>query len=349
MKRYALIPAYQPDALLAELTAQLEYSGFEVLLVDDGSGPAYQSTFDACTACQVLRHTENRGKGAALKTGLSWLKHNAHAPYVVVSADADGQHLPSDILAAAEEAQLHPDSLILGERSLGPQAPLRSRLGNGLSRLLFRLCTGSWVRDTQTGLRACREGLVDWLLSVDGSRYEYEMNVLLAAGPAQVPLRSVPIQTIYRPGNPTSHFRAVRDTGRILGQVLRFSAASLVSFGVDFGLFCLFSGLTGLVVLSNVLARLFSAGVNFTLNRSLVFREQGDWRSQLSRYALLAAAVLLCNSLILRALTLGGIPAPAAKLVTELGLFLCSYAVQRRFIFPHREQRRALPGKEEFL
>jgi putative flippase GtrA len=164
------------------------------------------------------------------------------------------------------------------------------------------------------------------------------MNVLLEAARRGIPLRELRVETVYQPGNPTSHFRTLRDSGRILGEVLRFSAASLVSFGVDFGLFCLFSALTGLVAASNVFARLISAAVNFTLNRRLVFQEQGGWQKQAQRYALLASGILLCNTLILKALTLGGLAAPGAKLLTELGLFVCSYAVQRRFVFAKREE-----------
>lgn len=348
MKRYALIPAWQPDETLVHFTRELEHEGFEVLLVDDGSDAACAPVFDAAESCQVLRHPENRGKGAALKTGLAWLREHERAPYVVVTADADGQHRSADVLRCAEEAQLHPDSLVLGTRAFDGDVPLRSRLGNGITRLIFRLSSGHWVGDTQTGLRAFRETQIDQLLRIPGTRYEYEMNMLLECSRQGVPLRELPIETVYEPGNPTSHYRALRDSGRILGEILRFSAASLVSFCVDFGLFCLFSGLTGMVALSNVAARLFSAGVNFTLNRSLVFRGQGDWGAQLRRYALLAAGVLLCNTLILKALTLGGVPAPAAKLVTELGLFACSYAVQRRFIFRTREEQH-LQKKEEFL
>jgi putative flippase GtrA len=96
--------------------------------------------------------------------------------------------------------------------------------------------------------------------------------------------------------------------------------------------------LTGLVAVSNVLARLISAGVNFTLNRRLVFQKQGEWQKQAQRYVLLAAGILLCNTLILEALTMGGLAAPGAKLLTELGLFACSYVVQRRFVFNKREE-----------
>jgi putative flippase GtrA len=177
------------------------------------------------------------------------------------------------------------------------------------------------------------------------------MNVLLEAKRREISLREVTIQTVYQPGNPTSHYRPLRDTLRIAGELLRFSGASLVSFGVDYSLFCLFSGLTGLVALSNVTARLISAVVNFQLNRRLVFGAQGDGTAQAKRYALLAAAVLGCNTLILKALTLAGLAAPAAKLVTELALFVCSYAVQHRYVFRTEEPPRleGARGEEKAL
>jgi glycosyltransferase involved in cell wall biosynthesis len=352
MKRYALIPAYQPDETLVRFSHQLEHQGFEVVLVDDGSDAPCAELFRQAEAAVVLRHNMNRGKGAALRTGLQWLKEHGEGPFVVVTADADGQHLAPDVLRVAEEAQRHPDSLVLGARAFEGDVPLRSRIGNGLTRLIFRFSAGTWVGDTQTGLRGFREGQLDFLLSVAGERYEYEMNVLLEAARRGVPLRELRVETVYQPGNPTSHFRTLRDSGRILGEVLRFSAASLVSFGVDFGLFCLFSALTGLVAVSNVLARLISAGVNFTLNRRLVFQKQGEWQKQAQRYVLLAAGILLCNTLILKALTMGGLAAPGAKLLTELGLFACSYAVQRRFVFAKGEERpnplKNLQKKEKF-
>lgn len=347
MKRFALIPAYQPDQTLVSLSAQLEHEGFGVIVVDDGSGENYASVFAALEDSVVLHHSENRGKGAALKTGLNWLLDHFQGPYVVVTADADGQHTPEDILRVGEEAQLHPDSLVLGTRRFEGSVPLRSRLGNSVTRFLFRLCAGSWVGDTQSGLRAFREGLVEFLLSIPGARYEYEMNVLLEAKRRCLPLRELPIATVYQPGNPSSHFRALQDSGRILAQVFRFSAVSLVSFGVDYGLFCLLTTLTGLAAASNIMARLVSASVNFTLNRKLVFSAEGSSKGQALRYALIALALLGCNTFIVQALILGGVSAPVAKLVTELSLFLGSYAAQHRFVFAPSQEPKIMNVRKE--
>ena len=204
-----LIPAYKPDSSLLELISNLnsqaqqegqqEGQKLSILLVNDGSGPAYDPLFaqakeigQALADLHILTLPENGGKGAALRAGISWAQKQAPGQ-VIISADADGQHLPADILAlgretekAAEEGQ---KSLLLGVRTLeDPQAPqqkvpLRSRVGNALTAFLFGLSTGQKVADTQTGLRGFTPQILPWLLKVPGDRYEYEFNMLLRAQP----------------------------------------------------------------------------------------------------------------------------------------------------------------------
>ena len=70
----ALIPAYEPDRKLIGLTADLKDRGFDIVVVDDGSGPEYMELFeDLSQMATVLTHAENRGKGAALKTGMNYI------------------------------------------------------------------------------------------------------------------------------------------------------------------------------------------------------------------------------------------------------------------------------------
>ena len=118
MKRFVLIPAYQPDETLLTLVMQLRLLGLDPVVVDDGSGDGYAHIFRACSAhATVLTHAENRGKGAALKTGLACLRERAAPPYAVATADADGQHAPNDILRVLEAAADAPDTLILGSNT----------------------------------------------------------------------------------------------------------------------------------------------------------------------------------------------------------------------------------------
>lgn len=93
--------------------------------------------------------------------------------------DCDGQHLPEDMMKLLEFAGAHRKALVLGVRTVGAEMPLKSRLGNKITRMIFRLVSGVKVSDTQTGLRAFDAEMIQKLLSVEGERYEYEMNVLM--------------------------------------------------------------------------------------------------------------------------------------------------------------------------
>ena len=74
-KRFiALIPAYEPDEKIKKIADELLEKGFDIVVVDDGSGPDYAELFDELSQnLTVLTHTENRGKGAALKTGMRYI------------------------------------------------------------------------------------------------------------------------------------------------------------------------------------------------------------------------------------------------------------------------------------
>ena len=336
-RRIALIPAYEPDEKMLALLPQLTAAGLAVVVVDDGSGPDYAPLFEAAKAYgTVLTHPENRGKGAALKTGYRWLLEQDGDPFTVVAVDADGQHRLPDVLRLCEEAEKTPDTLVLGGRAFQGKVPLRSRMGNAITRFVFTLSTGLRVHDTQTGLRACGRALLPFLLSVEGDRYEYEMNVLLRCSRDKVPLREVPIETVYIDGNASSHFNALRDSARIYREILKFSLSSLAAFIVDyllFALLCLFLR----EWTANILARLCSATVNFTINRKLVFRSDKPLLRSALEYALLAAAILAGNTLVLTLLVeRAGMPELLAKLIVELLFFLLSWTVQRCLIFRRR-------------
>ncbi len=255
-----------------------------------------------------------------------------------MTVDADGQHLLQDVLRICLAAQQEPEALVLGGRSFAEKVPLRSRLGNGLTRWVFRLSTGVRVYDTQTGLRAFSRALLPELLEIPGRRYEYEMNMLMDFARRGRPIRELPIQTVYLDGNRSSHFRPLQDSARVYGEILKFSAASLVSFLLDYGLFSLLSALGGAVTVSNLGARLVSGIANYSLNRRLVFESKAGLGRSGLQYVLLAAAILAVNTLALWLLvTLLGWNRYLAKLLVELLLFAVSYVVQKRWIFHRRE------------
>lgn len=174
-----LIPAYKPDQSLLRLAHALKTQdpGAEILVIDDGSGSTYTPIFTELRldGATVHTHPVNRGKGAALRTGIEWARANRPGE-ILVTADADGQHLPQDIFRVGVRAESlaasGQRSIILGVRTKpdpnageeGTKVPLRSRVGNSATVGFFALATGKHVADTQTGLRAFTPQILDWLL-----------------------------------------------------------------------------------------------------------------------------------------------------------------------------------------
>ena len=334
LTRIALIPAYMPDEKMTQTARKLKQEGFEVVIVNDGSPKEYDSIFeDAAHYAELICHEKNRGKGEALKTGLEFIRRCCEAPYTVVNADADGQHTITDIIRVAQIAEVNRSSLVLGSRRMEGKVPFKSRFGNTITRFVYRLSTKASVYDTQTGLRAYSDKLIDKLIEIKGSRYEYEMNMLLELPREGYEIKEVWIDTVYINNNEASHFDPVKDSAKIYKEIIKFSASSLLSFGVDFGLFCLLSVLTGSLLFSNIFARIVSGTVNFTLNRKVVFRSETNVAAAAAKYFSLAVFVLICNTLVLKGLTSFGLAAFAAKIITETIMFIFNYLVQHSFIF----------------
>lgn len=221
--KIALIPAYKPSATLIELSEKLSSVNFSIVIVDDGSGPQYAQIFKSCEKyAKVLSYSLNKGKGYALKHGLKYIEENYHGKYYIVTMDADGQHTVKDAEKLINYCFQNSSSLVLGKRMRDPKVPLRSRIGNGITRFIYRLVTKVNIYDTQTGLRAFSNLLVDKLLEIEGDRYEYEINVLLATALDKVPIEELNIETIYIDGNKSSHFDVITDSYRIYKSIFKF-------------------------------------------------------------------------------------------------------------------------------
>ena len=340
-----LIPSYEPDEKLVRLVRALHRAdeGITVLLVNDGSGPEYDRIFDSAAALgsTVIGHRVNRGKGFALKRGFAYVEQ--HFPdQDVVCADCDGQHSVVDILRVAREVAAHPDQVVLGSRKFTGTVPVTSRFGNAATRIAFARSTGQRLYDTQTGLRGYPASLLAWLQTIDGDRFEYELNVLLQAAEAGLTIKELPIETIYLEGNASSHFRPLIDSARVYAPLVKFSLSSLTAFATDLGLLLAVKGLTDNLFVAVVSARLVSSTINFATNRHLVFgnRRGRSFGASAVRYFSLVGVIVCANYASMHFLyeTIG-LGLLASKLITEAALFTASYQLQKRLVFTPDEPR----------
>ncbi len=346
-----LIPAYEPDRRLLELINSLTVKcSFPIVIVDDGSSENFRPIFQAAEemGCTVLRHVGNQGKGAALKTGFAYIKDRGETEGVVC-ADCDGQHVPEDIIQIAREIQQKRGQLILGSRRFTGKVPFRSRFGNTVTRMIFGLVTGTRVADTQTGLRGYSADMLDWLMSIPGERFEYEMIMLLEAPEASYKFHEVPIDTVYLQKNKSSHFHPLKDSARVYLPILKFCTSSFLSGILDFILLMVLGTLTDNLLLSVISARVCSSVFNYSINKNFVFYgSHTRIKSSVPKYFGLVALILALNYLVLTTLhTSIGIPLFYSKLLTEAILFVLSYSIQRFYVFrPHLVNQDAKPDRQ---
>lgn len=220
-----IVPSYDPDEKLNLVVEGLIAEGFhDIVLVNDGSRADCVHFFEEAaqhSEVTVLTHEVNRGKGRAMKTAFAWCIKNRPDTLGVVTVDGDNQHRPKDVRACCEAMCRAPGVLWLGVRDFSQeQVPLRSRFGNTVTRTVMKLGCGVSVTDTQTGLRATGAKNLPFLCRVDGERYEYETEMLLAARREHIPIQEVVIDTVYIDENQTSHFDTLRDSWRIYKIIL---------------------------------------------------------------------------------------------------------------------------------
>jgi glycosyltransferase involved in cell wall biosynthesis len=238
MKPPVVIPAYQPGPELEKLVkAILSDGGTEVIIVDDGSSREQAAVFPALArlpGVHLLRHEANKGKGQALKTAFNYfLTGFPEASPGIVTADADGQHLPGDIASVSRCLSENGDALCLGTRRFKGVVPAKSLFGNTLTRLVFRVFSGRAVSDTQTGLRGIPRAFLPDLIKVRAGGYAFELEMLLMAVRSGMKITEVPIETVYMKGNAHSHFSPLLDSLRIYSVFLQFAAASLRAMGSE--------------------------------------------------------------------------------------------------------------------
>jgi glycosyltransferase involved in cell wall biosynthesis len=341
-----LIPAYKPCKSLVTLVADLlRLEVHPIIVVDDGSGPEFDNWFHTIaefSSVHVVHHAVNLGKGAALKTGMNYALVQFPACAGLVTADADGQHHPDDIVRVLETLRKNPGTLVIGARKFDSSVPWKSRIGNNLTRVLMRLLVGQKLSDTQTGLRGIPSFLIPHLLHVPASGYEFELDMLIACKHQGCRIVEVPIRTIYVDSNRGSHFHPMFDSMRIYFLLLRFSVLSLATAVLDNLIFVLAYSATASIGESQITGRFLAMIFNYLAARSAVFHSQQRHAVVFPKYAALVAGNGLLSYMMIQFLHFRvGWRTISSKLVAEGLLFVASFTIQRDFVFTRTRREAA--------
>ena len=233
MKIAVLLPVYNPDEKFLQLVEDLSKRGFKVVACNDGSKESCDEYFRrAKPFADVIGYKDNKGKGYALKRGFEYIGNNlADEVDYIVTADSDGQHAIEDIERVAKLTR-KTDGIVLGMRDLSERIPIKSRIGNDLSKFVYTIVTGVYLRDNQSGLRGFPVRLCQWLQDIPGNKYEYELNVLVTVHKEGMKVTGINIKTIYANNNKNTHFKPIKDTFRIQRSLWSYGLISMLMYSI---------------------------------------------------------------------------------------------------------------------
>jgi glycosyltransferase involved in cell wall biosynthesis len=211
-----LIPVYNHAEGVVSVVERAIALNLPVWVVDDGSTDGTAAALGRFGGITVLRHDKNRGKGEAILTGFAAMKGKADW---AVTLDADGQHDPADVPGLIRAIPAGGRPIVIGRREgmIGEDVPWTSRFGRKFSNFWVRSAGGPVLSDTQSGLRIypLPESM---RLGVRARRFQFEVEILVRARWAGIPVAEAPVHVSYTPGmKRISHFRPFVDFCRNSG------------------------------------------------------------------------------------------------------------------------------------
>jgi len=218
VKLLAVIPVLNAEATIGDVVRKTRRQIEDVVVIDDGCS---DRTADVARAegATVLRHDVNRGKGASLKSGFAYARE--HGYDAVITLDADGQHLPSEIPKILEAWKESGADLVIGGRAhLFDHMLPRRRMANRFSAWAIAKAAGTRVSDSQSGFRLYTARLIREVeLRSDG--FDMESEVIIRAGVRKMRIVVTPVDLGFIDGLSTSHYRPLGDTLRIAWTAFR--------------------------------------------------------------------------------------------------------------------------------
>ena len=193
---FIVIPAYNESTVMYGVVKKIRMRGYtHIIVVDDGSDDATRERAVRAGAT-VVRHSINRGKGAAVKTGIEAAKQLGAE--MVVTMDGDGQHDPIDISDTVKFLGKGND-VVIGSRFLSRQyipfgKKIANAIANHISLILYRVRTS----DSQSGFRGYGKKALD-VVNTFSDRYEFDMEMFREIRRHKLKTIEIPIHVSYTP------------------------------------------------------------------------------------------------------------------------------------------------------
>lgn len=231
MRCCCVIPVFNHASTAPAVIERARAVMSDILVIDDGSEDINLAEYYAGSGVEVIRHPDNRGKGAALLTAIRTLAPRGYD--YMITLDADAQHDPEDIPRFLAVLDRNDWTLVAGVRDFSvPNVPGRSKFGRAFSNFWFLVETGKKISDSQSGFRAYPLKYVS-RIKCSSLHYTFETELLTRCMWAGLDLAEVPISTHYDPpGERVSHFHPFRDNFRMTWLHTRLVFRRLIPFGV---------------------------------------------------------------------------------------------------------------------
>jgi len=208
LRVFCVIPAFNEEKYIYDVAKMAKEFVDVVVVVDDGStDKTFSRAIDS--GAVVLRHEENMGKGAALRTGFKYaLEHGAD---VVVTLDGDMQHDPLEIPKFLEKIREERVDIVVGSRFLKKVKgmPIQRRLSNFITTKILNKVFKVPITDSQSGFRAFKRKVLEKVTFKD-NKYGAETEILIEAKRKRFNIVEIPISVKYE--GQQSKIRPIRET-----------------------------------------------------------------------------------------------------------------------------------------
>ena len=195
MKAIALIPAYNEEKTIKKVISEIEHVGLVPIVIDDGSTDRTHEISKKMNIV-VIKHSENRGKGEALKTGFNFILKNLPKIRNVVIVDADMQYSPKDSIRILDPLIKNEADFVMGCRDWST-VPLRHNFGNLVWRGIFNLFFETKLKDTNCGYMGLSRKALKKIRRIHGG-YIIESMMLVEALEHKLRIKQVPVSVTYR-------------------------------------------------------------------------------------------------------------------------------------------------------
>lgn len=337
---FIIIPCYKPTSKLKNILEKISPKIDNIILVDDGNSAKKKrylvNLIKKKLNIKLLSHPINLGKGASIKTALSYIMNNFKNFKGCVVVDADGQHHNLDILKILTILKKNKEKnsfLILGHRNFSKDIPFKSYIGNKLSNIIYSYLLNFKFLDTQTGLRGFNKNFAEASMKIIENRFEFETEQLILARQTASKIQQLPIQTIYFNKNKETSFNPILDSFKIYFLVLRQLFISLLVSIIDFIIFFKISN-TENVIESNLIARSIIILLQFYLFKKFVYKDNLKNYDALIIYSLFVFIMGYISSLLQINLSeVYEINKNFSKIIIESGLFLINFSFIKTIVF----------------